>query len=328
MLKRHTLVIGGGISGLACAKRLAEMHVSVTVLDKAKGPGGRMASKRGPDEARFDHGPQYFTARRLAFSIALDTWLRRGMVQPYHATIADLGRGGFKLLPAAERYVGVPGMTAVCKHLAENLDYRANHRVTTCRFNKGAWTVTLDTGDELQAQRLVISAPPRQVGELLGPDDPLARDAAAATMHPQWALMLGLAAPLDTPFDAAVIRSPSVSWAARGRTPGAFAETWVIHANYEFSRENLERSAEQVVTPMLESFTRALGRPTLRPAFALAHRWRYSQPQHPLQLPEDSAYLFDPARHLGLCGDWCLEGRVEAAWTSGHHLGERMALTE
>ena len=46
-------VIGAGMSGLVCARLLAESGHQVRIFDKARGPGGRMATRRaGP--LRFD----------------------------------------------------------------------------------------------------------------------------------------------------------------------------------------------------------------------------------------------------------------------------------
>ena len=45
---RRITVIGAGISGLTCATELAERGCSVTVFDKARGPGGRMSNRRVP----------------------------------------------------------------------------------------------------------------------------------------------------------------------------------------------------------------------------------------------------------------------------------------
>jgi renalase len=45
----------------------------------------------------------------------------------------------------------------------------------------------------------------------------------------------------------------------------------------------------------------------------LAHRWRYALVETPL----GQACLWDDAARLGVCGDWCLGGRIEAAHDSG-----------
>jgi len=46
--------------------------------------------------------------------------------------------------------------------------------------------------------------------------------------------------------------------------------------------------------------------------------WRYAGVGEAVETP----YLRDEKRQLAACGDWCLEGRVEAAFNSGHALAE------
>ena len=56
------LVVGAGISGCVCAHRLAEAGHDVTLVEKGRGVGGRMSTRR-MSGARIDHGAQFFTVR-------------------------------------------------------------------------------------------------------------------------------------------------------------------------------------------------------------------------------------------------------------------------
>ncbi len=56
-------VIGAGISGLMCARTLADHGCDVSVFEKSRGVSGRMSTRRVDDSLSFDHGAQYFTAR-------------------------------------------------------------------------------------------------------------------------------------------------------------------------------------------------------------------------------------------------------------------------
>ncbi|MBC7939825.1 MAG: FAD-dependent oxidoreductase, partial [Chitinophagaceae bacterium] len=60
----HVAVIGAGVAGAACASSLRQAGMNVTLFEKARGVGGRMATRRarwlGADgqaqDAQFDHG--------------------------------------------------------------------------------------------------------------------------------------------------------------------------------------------------------------------------------------------------------------------------------
>ena len=66
---RRVAVIGAGLSGLA-ARELSESS-EVTVFEKSRGYGGRMATRYGGD-FEFDHGAQFFTARSAEFQEFLE----------------------------------------------------------------------------------------------------------------------------------------------------------------------------------------------------------------------------------------------------------------
>ncbi|MEO1360052.1 MAG: FAD-dependent oxidoreductase [Pseudomonadota bacterium] len=64
-------IIGAGLAGLTLARKL-QAHHSVTVLEKARGPGGRMSTRRAAPYA-FDHGLSILQLKRRHFSISSKT---------------------------------------------------------------------------------------------------------------------------------------------------------------------------------------------------------------------------------------------------------------
>lgn len=76
------LIIGAGIAGLLGARVLADRGHRVCVLEKGRGFGGRMATRRR-DGAVFDHGAQFFTARDKRFQRWAEQWLALGIVAPW-----------------------------------------------------------------------------------------------------------------------------------------------------------------------------------------------------------------------------------------------------
>lgn len=68
---RTCLVVGEGLTDLVAATILEREGLQVTVLDKGRGIGGRLATRciRGhaPGESVFDCGAQFFTVRAPVF---------------------------------------------------------------------------------------------------------------------------------------------------------------------------------------------------------------------------------------------------------------------
>ena len=74
---RDVVVIGAGIAGLIAARILIEAGANVAVVDKGRGVGGRLATRRFA-EARFDHGAQFITTRDAWFRGAMEQWVDSG----------------------------------------------------------------------------------------------------------------------------------------------------------------------------------------------------------------------------------------------------------
>ena len=313
---REVCIIGAGWAGLSAASRLRAAGVDVVVVEKARGPGGRCSTRR-QDGFAFDHGGQYFTARSAAFAEAVAVWKAAGLVAAWEPRIEVFGpRPANAGTSPAERLVGVPGMNAVLKSLAADIECRFAWRAGRLERLSNAWQVWRDDGREsIQARRLLVTAPPEQSAALLAGHGDLAETIASVPMNPGWALMLGFDQPLEVGFDAAFDNEGPLSWLSRNSSkPGRSGEAWLLHAGADWSKEHLERDADWVAEQLLAAFhTRVTAARTVKPALVSAHRWRYALAPKPLK--QDC--LLDPERALAVAGDWCAGNRIEGAWLSG-----------
>lgn len=311
--KLRVAVLGAGMSGAVAARRLTRAGLAVTVLDKGRGVGGRMATRRvagvgvslhgdlAAEDLAFDHGAQVMRAPGPDFAGALADWQARGVVTPW---------GG------SDRMIGTPDMTAPVRDLLTGLDVRPGHTVTGLVRSGAGWRVTVaEAPVEARFDAVAISFPAPQIVRLLGASRLALPGIERPTYAPCWSLMVALAEALDRPerdlIDAegrigAVFREDTKP----GRSGGAVR--LVIHASPEWSRAHLEEEASSVQAALLAAFERLIGR-RLAPAYARAHRWRYAEVETPLGEP----CLYDPIQRLGVCGDGCLGPRIEAAFDSG-----------
>jgi photolyase PhrII len=307
-------VIGAGIAGLSCARTLADHAYDVAVFDKGRSPGGRMATRRA-DGFEFDHGAQYFTARDACFRRHVESWRQDGLAGPW----PDHGVGA----SGDQRFVGTPAMNAIAKHLAAELGVACGVRVGAVERHAAGWQLADADGTELGTwDAVVVATPAPQAVPLLAAAPALAERAAQAAIDPCWAVLVGLAAPADADFTIARPENGPLAWIARNSSkPGrSGGEAWVLHARHDWSAAHLEDAPEEVARRLLGTFARLLERSTLPVAHLSAHRWRYALASQPIGEP----CLFDGALGIGACGDWCLAGRVEAAFLSGRALAGRL----
>ncbi len=76
----QVIVVGGGISGLACAYKLKQLGVDVLLLEKSPSAGG-VAQSVEHQGFQFDLGPQSFLSNEVALSLVRDLGLESRMVQ-------------------------------------------------------------------------------------------------------------------------------------------------------------------------------------------------------------------------------------------------------
>lgn len=308
-------IIGAGLAGLTCAQALARAEAQVTVFDKSRGLGGRLATRR-VDEAAFDHGAQFVSARGAAFARYLEFATLAGHAAAWTPTIEPAGR-----LNAAGWQVGRAGMSALVQPLARGLAIERTSRIVDLRRVEREWRLETSAGpDARRFDAVVIAIPAAQAADLLDDRAPFHDALAAVEMAPCWSTLVTF--PVATGLAADVLLGAPgapVAWAARENSkPGRAAtpEAWVLHASPDWSREALDADPQSVATRLLHDFGRLAGATPPAPALLLAHRWRHARVERAL----GTSHLLDPSVALGLCGDWCLAARAEAAFDSGQAL--------
>jgi predicted NAD/FAD-dependent oxidoreductase len=304
-------IIGAGLAGISAARALAARGHEVRLFDKGRSAGGRLATRRAEHAGRrlqFDHGAQYLRATGPGFAAALS-------------------EAGAAPWPDAERRVGTPGMSALPRALLGALALTAGRHVGALAGQPGTWTIRHWDAREARPGAPLPATPPAEDGPfdavLLALPAPQAAELAPSFAEalrpvryaPCWTVMASFDTRLPLP-DTFRPEGDAIGWAARdsskpGRDGGA--ECWVVQAAPGWTRAHLEARPEEVVAPLLEAFGRLAAAPLPAPAWAAAHRWRYSLLEAPLGAP----CLWDDGARIGLAGDWCLAGRAEAAWDSG-----------
>lgn len=322
-IRPSVAIVGAGMAGVTAARLLAQRGFPVTLFEKARGLGGRMSTRREGDYA-FDHGCQFFTARDERFRRYLEAWVEQGLASRWDLRVASCERGGVTpLRDETLRYVGVPGMNAMIKKMAEGLDVRLSTMVTGLQQDDGAWRVISEpAGTDETFEIVIVTAPAEQAVPLLAGAPLLQAQAAGVRMQPCWALMAAFEFDLEPAFDGAFLRGSPLVWVANnGSKPGRTShECWVMHAAPSWSREHLDLPPEEIVAHLLPAFFDAVGLKPVKPLAAYAHRWRYASPETALQ----GGCLWDARTGLAACGDWCHSARLENAFLSGLILAERI----
>ncbi|MEM6554466.1 MAG: FAD-dependent oxidoreductase [Pseudomonadota bacterium] len=309
-------IIGAGIAGLTLAHRLAEQH-DVTVLEKARGPGGRMSTRRAKPYA-FDHGAQYFTAESERFRAYLRDLQAQNIVAHWPEEIRLHAKARVSDKP---QYVAQPGMNAICKTLASTLDVRTQIHATDFVPGSDGWWIETRADDRLGPYDWIIStAPAEQTAALMPADFSGQSDLARVRMSGCFALMLGFEISLDLPWQALKSGVAPIGWIAvnsqKPSRPGAYS--LLIQSANDWADAHIEGPLEEVQQTLLRAASELTGLDLSAAKHQVLHRWRYASTPVPAGVP----FLFDPVQRLAACGDWCLGSKVEAAYSSASALAD------
>jgi predicted NAD/FAD-dependent oxidoreductase len=317
-------IVGAGMAGLAAAIDLAHAGVAVTLYDKGRRPGGRIAT-RVKEGVAFNHGAQFAAARGQAFADLIAELQGERCAFNWRAA----GHNG-------RRFSFAPGMSALPALLAERATaagarLHLARQVIYLHASANGWRLRhaasaetkpgtiSDIGGELAGpfDAIVFAIPSVQAAPLLALAAPaLAAETETAVLAPCWAAMLRFPARLD----AADVLTPDagpIAWAARENArPGAAPEpeAWTVHASSAWTRTHLDESAETAGQALKQAFSELTG--AADGTLVFAHRWRYALVETPVGQP----HLWDQMKRIGACGDWCIGGRIEAAFDSGQSL--------
>lgn len=307
----NTLIVGAGVAGLTAARFLSERSLPLTLVDKGRGVGGRVATRR-VGEARADHGAASF---RLSGE-ARELW--------------DQAYKSLSLQPAPHEFgpdawTCTEGMSALAKAMAQDLPVELQQTVEAIELKDGIWITRSKEGRSWTSTKVLITSPLWQTAEFFKDTHPELKSqiqdlARRVEYEPQWTLITKLAP--HVPVKGAVYElSPhpkiaSIYDQGRKGLPGAQG-VLVVQASQEFSEKHLEAENSWVSRDLMDAM-QSLGW-NLENAEVQAHRWRYARVKKPLG---QKFITFPQAPGLYLAGDFCLGSQVDLAAASGRAAAE------
>ncbi len=311
------LIIGAGLSGLTAARELLATDMQVQIVDKGRGVGGRLATRR-MGNARLDHGAQFFTVRGDEFRATIDAAIDQGVV--------DVWSHGFGDGDGYPRYFCPNGMTALAKWLTEQVTAAGatmslGTRVSHIAAKEQGWELPLDSGGELTAHDLIVTSPVPQTLDLIDDGgvvlDPAVRaELDAMSYKPVIAVLATLDGPSAIPAPGGVQQSEDdvFSFIADNQQKGISPEPAVtFHANGSLSTERWDDDDATVLADLLTEAQPWLG--TANVVDAQLKKWKYAGVYVPHS--DRCVVAADMPGALILAGDAFGGPKVEGAFNSG-----------
>ena len=301
-------VIGAGISGLVCARRLVAKGQQVGVLEKSRSLGGRCATRKFGDHV-VDTGVQYFTLRDAEIRKEVEE-VARGHLRKLEKSILVKGE---IYRPGEERFYLAPGNNRLGTFLAEGLEVRKETEVGTVPRINGKWSIA-----GVDYDVVISSAPWPQTAGFFGVDKTMTSYEPNLTVLLEYKISSNESAYAKMDPDG---KDPLAWVACENAKVGRIQEgraVYVIQASAEYSRENLEKKPEDWIPDLQLRFEKEWGMDPVRRGAVFGHRWRYARRESRVGLSDALP------EGLYVCGDSFVDSRLESVWKSGKETARKI----
>lgn len=295
------------MAGLSTARILTQNGHEVTVLDKGRGVGGRMATRK-IELAKADHGAQYFSVKSPEFRLFIDELIAQNIISEWQ-------------VPQREnvRYIGRTGMNTIPKHMAASLNVRLNEKAVRLHSQ----SVETESGNQYLFDALISTMPIPQATELFQRSETVLSDKdqhvlASIEYDPCIAVLAMLKTPTAIEGGGLLLENQPVAWIADNFQKGISSVPSVtLHASASYSQAHLEDDLQTVGNDLLASVSDWIVPESIEQV--QVHRWRYSLAR---QRYPHSFYKLEHAP-VYLAGDAFGLGNVEGAFLSGLEVGKQ-----
>jgi renalase len=319
------VVIGAGLAGITASRLLKDKGKNFVVLEKSRGLGGRMATRRfatheeGTEQA-VDTGAQYFTVSNPIFKNMLEDSLLKQTVLSWEVQVQSWNGKDLKQITDSEtRYICPAGMTSLAKDLAQGLPVLKNHKVIKANLLAyGVWQLEVENADTVYAKKIISSAPVTQSLDLFAEflNDDKASLLREVVFAPCLAVLIICKHLIELPFKAVFWNAGDVlSWVADDSSKRLAPKQTIItaHCSPNFSAEMFISSDTEIQNLVLKELSQVL------PASLIGEierieikKWKLAKAVNCL----GQDFYVNPEQNLFLIGDWCIEPAVEAAFNS------------
>ncbi len=315
-------IIGAGLSGLTLALRLQKTH-DITLFEKSRGIGGRMATRYAGDY-EFDHGAQYFTAKSKAFQTFLEPYVAQGIVKDWQPKLVTISQKGVKpRISGHPSYVAAPRMNTLAKTMAQGLNIRGETHIAKFEGVPGEWRLVDKTGHvHGPFDSIVTAIPSHQVAQLVPQSIIYHEEMTDIKMDACFSLMLGFEEAFNPGFDGAFVEESPIGWmsvnSSKPDRPQGFS--MMVQSTNQWAEQHVDDDKQEVMDRLIAEASNLTGHDLTKADHKVIHRWLYASTSR----PGSELFFHDERNAVSSIGDWCIRGRVEAAFESATALADKI----
>ena len=316
-------IIGSGISGISLASNL-KSKLNIQIFEKSRGAGGRMSTRK-TDLFEFDHGTQFFKIKTKEFRDFLSPLFLKNIIKHWQCKLIEIQNKKIinekQITIDDEFFVGVPFMDSIVKSLSKNYNLKLNTEICNIEKINKHWRL-YDKNNKCYEKFdwVVFTIPSEQTCSLIPKNVSFYDIINQIKMKSCYSLMIGKSKPLNLKFDIASIHDEDIAWIAVNNSKPERNKKYslLVNSSYDFAKKNSNQANDKVLDHMLSLTSKILNKDLSDSILTTLHQWRFVEAyKHP---SED--YFIDPNLRIAVCGDWCVDSRVEGAFTSAYKLSQ------
>ena len=322
---KNVAVIGAGITGITLAN-LLQKKVNLTVFEKSRGVGGRMATRRA-EPYQFNHGAQYFKIENKEFKNFLQPLIQNKIIKHLEANhIEILNKEVIKRTKTYNKiyYTPVSKMNSVVKYLINNKFFiKLLCKIDkTIKENDKWFIIDSDNVSYGPYDWLFITIPPNQALEILYNNFKFLDIIKKIKMRSCYSLMLGFDKIKEFDFDTALFLDEDVQWLSIRKKIIENKKYYnlLINSSYNFAEKNINGSKDKISDYLIKQVSDIVKYELNNYEHKALHFWKYAMSEKNNNLGS----LLDEDLKVIVCGDWCMNGKVEGGFLSAKDAAKKL----
>ena len=314
---KNVAVIGAGITGITLAN-LLQKKVNLTVYEKSRGVGGRMATRRA-EPYQFNHGAQYFKIENKAFKDFLYPLIKNKIIKPWEAKHIEIfNKEVIKRVNINNKiyYTAETKMNSVVKCLINNsFSTKLLCKIMKIKKENNKWFI-IDSDKVAYGPYdwIFVTIPPHQAIEILNNNFKFLEIIKKIKMRSCYSLMLGFTKINQFNFDTALFLDEDVKWLSINKKYHEKKEycNLLINSSYDFAEKNINGLKDKIANYLIKQVSNIFNCELNNYEHKALHFWKYAMSENSNNLGS----LIDENLKVTVCGDWCMNGKVEGGFLS------------